>query len=144
MTNIDINKIKLITFIFIPSFIVSVICPGILFVFIFNENLFIDTEIIKLTLLCISISFPIWFINSIFTYHKIYYNSDVLLKNDDLQFASILGSFITIPILYIPILIKIFYNISLQVGIIISILLQIIIILIINYEKIFKYVKSNS
>ena len=138
MTNIDINKINLITFIFIPTFIVSVICPGILFVFMYGRNLFVTTDTIKLTLLCISISFPIWFINSIFIYYDLNYNSDKILKNDDLQFASILGSFITIPVIYIPLIIKIFCDISLQIGVMISIIIQLIILLIIFIKKLRK------
>ncbi|TBX65197.1 hypothetical protein EZL74_12455 [Flavobacterium silvisoli] len=135
MTNIDLNKIKLITFIFIPSFIVSVICPGILFVFMFGKDLFINTDTIKLTLLSISVSFPIWFINSIFVYYQLYYNSDEELENDHLQFASILGSFMTIPVIYLPIVVKLFCEIPLQAGVMISFATLLLILLIIYIVK---------
>ncbi len=68
-------------------------------------------------------------------YYELYYNSDVALKNDNLQFASILGSFLTIPVIYIPIIVKLYYNIPLQTGVMISFAIQLFILLIIFIKK---------
>ncbi len=129
MQNIDINKIKSITFVAISLFMVSVICPGILFVFTFNKELFINTDVFKLVLLCISITFPVWLLNSMFMLYIIHYDSPKELKNEDLQLLSIIGSFLTIPVIYSPILIKMFFDISIQISIMINLTVELIILL---------------
>ena len=61
--NLDLHKIKSLTFITIVFIIFSTICAGILFVLVYSKELFIQTDTLKLLLLSFAITSPFWILD---------------------------------------------------------------------------------
>jgi len=124
--NLDLHKIKSITFVTFLLFCITIVCPGIMFVFLFSRDLFLETDTFKLILLSISITTPISLINSflIGLIQKPERNDNI---DDNLQLITIFGNVISLPIIYIPLIVKLFIDISLQSGVSIVIALEILI-----------------
>ncbi len=132
--NIDLHKIKPVTFVTAIFIILSTLCAGILFIFIYSKDLFEKTDAIKLILLSMSLTIPTWIINSsIVVFFDESKHEDV---NFSLQIFGLIGSIISLPVLYIPILTKLFINISLQTGVIIGTSIEVIIILFLLFNKV--------
>lgn len=126
--NLDLHKIKSLTFITIIFIIFSTICAGILFVLVYSKELFIQTDTLKLLLLSFAITSPFWILNCFLI--SIFDNDDKPNIEQDFQIYGLLGSIISIPVIYTPILIKIFKDISLQIGIMSSISMELFIMII--------------
>lgn len=128
--NLDLHRIKSITFVTVMLFCITIICPGIMFVFLFSRELFIETDTFKLILLSISITMPISLINSLLIG---LIQIDIINDNIDenLQLMNIFGNIISLPIIYIPLIVKLFVDISLQCGVSIVIGLELAIFLIV-------------
>ncbi|RXM47505.1 hypothetical protein BOW55_11035 [Flavobacterium sp. YO12] len=99
-----------------------------MFVFLFSKELFLETDTFKLILLSVSITMPISLVNSflIGLLQEPERNDNL---DDNLQLIIILGNVISLPIIYIPLMVKLFIDISLQCGVSILIALEIIIFL---------------
>lgn len=134
--NLDLHKIQALTFLTILLICGCILFPGILFLFAFNVSLFKETDAFKLILLCASGSCPIWFINTFifFLLHKRSEKANGQLDDDPpmvtLQIYSILGSIFSIPVLYIPVLIKLYNDINIESGIAYALSIQILLIII--------------
>jgi hypothetical protein len=126
--NLDLHKIKSLTFITIIFIIFSTICAGILFVLVYSKELFIQTDTLKLLLLSFAITSPFWILNCLII--SIFDNEDKPNIERDFQLYGLLGSMVSIPVIYTPILIKIFKDISLQIGIMSSISMELFIMII--------------
>lgn len=126
--NLDLHKIKSLTFITIIFIIFSTICAGNLFVLVYSKELFIQTDTLKLLLLSFAITSPFWILNCFLI--SIFDNDDKPNIEQDFQIYGLLGSIISIPVIYTPILIKIFKDISLQIGIMSSISMELFIMII--------------
>ncbi|WP_129024148.1 hypothetical protein [Flavobacterium sp. YO12] len=126
--NLDLHRIRSITFVTVMLFCITIICPGIMFVFLFSKELFLETDTFKLILLSVSITMPISLVNSflIGLLQEPERNDNL---DDNLQLIIILGNVISLPIIYIPLMVKLFIDISLQCGVSILIALEIIIFL---------------
>lgn len=99
------------------------ISPGILFLFIYYKQSFVELETFKVTLLAFSINSPFWIINtSLYSLWEgaIEGNS----KNNSHFMASLAGSFWTIPVVYIPILLKFFWNLDLKEAALVMIIIE--------------------
>ena len=126
--NLDLHRIKSITFVTFMLFCITIICPGIMFVFLFSRELFLETDTFKLILLSISITAPISLINSFLTMLIQEAQTDAETNeevDENLQLTTILGNLISLPVIYIPLVVKLFYDISLQFGVSIVIGLEI-------------------
>ena len=120
--NFNLNKLTSVTIAIVLLFAVAIITPGTLFIFIFSRELFIELETLKLILLAISITLPIWVLN---TYAFASLGGE--WKKDpekNLRVSTVVGSYFSIPIICIPALVKLFVDISLQIGVVIIIGLQ--------------------
>jgi len=124
--NLDLDKFKSITWLTLLLLIVTLIFPGILFVFSFNRELFLKLDLIKLILLGVAITTPIWLLNS---FIMSIMSKEAISENENLQLTGIVGSIISIPILYLPILINFFFNITSRTGVIILLSIQLCIII---------------
>jgi hypothetical protein len=128
--NLDLHKIKSITFVTFMLFCITIICPGIMFVFLFSRELFLETDTFKLILLSVSITTPIFLINSflITLIQEPEINDNI---DENLQITTIFGNIISLPIIYIPLIVKLFFDISLQCGVSIVIGLEFVIFLLV-------------
>lgn len=126
--NLDLHKIKSLTFITIIFIIFTTICAGILFILVYSKELFIQTDTFKLLLLSFAITSPFWILNCFVV--SIFDNKDKPNIEEDFQLYGLLGSIISIPVIYTPVLIKIFNDISLQIGIMSSISMELLVIII--------------
>ena len=125
---LDLNKIHSTTWMTVVFVVLSTFCPGILYIYCFNADLFLSLDIIKLILLASSISTPFWLLNIFLV------GIDGSVKIDsassyDFKFNIFLGSILTIPIFAIPTLLKIFFDIQVKTGVLMSIILQTLIVL---------------
>lgn len=114
--NIDFHKLKPITFVTVVLIFLATICSGLLFIFVFSRKLFIEIDTFKLLLLSLSITTPFWLVNSAMV-AIISKDSKVDDVYDNIQITSLFGSFFSIPVFCVPILIKIFTDISIQYGV---------------------------
>lgn len=115
--NFDLDKIKRPVVAFFISFVIAVILTGILFIFSFNKSFFETHDLIIVILLGCSITSPIWLLNSIFVLYVI--NEPTNEKELFLsEIAGIFASIVIIFIFYIPILIKLYFDLSFNVAVI--------------------------
>ena len=101
--DIDLNKIKSITWATVIFIAVTIIFSGVLFIFSFSRELFFKTELAKLILLSISITTPFWLLNTLLVLtFSLWDNFNPF--GDEFQTGVIGGSIISIVIFYFPIL----------------------------------------
>ena len=126
----DFKDITSITWFFVVTFLIGTIIPGILLIYVFHENLFLSMETMKLILLSIGISTPVWYLNTaiimIATDDDKQY-SDKELKHD-MQLVGVLGSLITMPVLFFPVLFKLFIDIQLKTAFYIVVVLEVLVV----------------
>ena len=66
MANInDFKGIPPLTWTFIVAMVIGTIIPGLLLVFLFRQDLFMEVETIKLLFLSMGITLPVWLCNTI-------------------------------------------------------------------------------
>ena len=110
--DIDFNKFSAKTWIAIILLWVTVICSGILFLFLFKTNLFTTLDTIKLILLSSAIATPIWLFNCIIILFSFEQSFTVQGTTEtDFLSVAIRAALFSIPIFYIPLLIKFFFTI---------------------------------
>jgi len=119
--DLDLNKIKSMTWATVVFIVVTIIISGVLFIFSFNRELFFKTELVKLILLSISITAPIWLLNTVLV---LLFVKPIIPNDEDLQGCVITGCIISIVVIYLPILVKFFFNITTHTGVIILLILQ--------------------
>lgn len=105
----DIKDVHPITWGFVVMLVLVTIVPGLLLVFLFNEQLFMQVETVKLLFLSISITMPLWALN---TFVCFFSEEDEMSVIERLQFNGLLGAFFSFLPLYAPALVKIFADID--------------------------------
>jgi hypothetical protein len=122
--NIDLDKIKSTAFVTILVITIALISPGILFIFMYSRKLFIQTDTLKLILLGIAISSPIWILNAFLASFND--QGDKKDVENNLKVWGMVASIISIPVICVPTFVKLFFNINLQTGVLILIFVEII------------------
>jgi hypothetical protein len=132
MSNLnDFKGISSITWGFIVFFLISTIIPGMLLLFLFNEELYLNLESVKLLCLSMGITFPVWFVNTVlamFRYDKELKDDLKTTIKEDLQIVGLLGAILSIPVMYSPILANLFVDIKAQEALYIGFFIEVIII----------------
>ena len=124
--DIDFNKFSSKTWIALILIWITLISSGILFLFLYKNNLFTTLDIFKLILLSSSISTPIWLANClvILISFQEYFRNDKGLV--DFLLLAISAALFSIPVFYVPFLIKFFFHNSTIIGIIWILCLQVV------------------
>lgn len=132
MSNLnDFKGISSITWGFVVFFLISTIIPGMLLIFFFNEDLYLNLESVKLLCLSMGITMPVWFVNTIlvmFRYEKEIKDDPNTTIKEDLQIAGLFGAILSIPVMYSPILAKLFVDINAQKALYIGLFIEVMII----------------
>jgi len=128
----------------VPMIIVTV-CNGILFLFCFKRELFLNMDFFKLVLLSLSFACVIWLFNSFIsillsqnkTNNEIDIEKESVNVNEtnykEVILHSLISSVLTFPVLLIPSIIKLFFDINTKTGILISIIIEVIVITYVIY-----------
>lgn len=128
----EFKEIPPITWGFVLLFSIGTIIPGILLIFLFREELFISVESVKLLFLSMGITLPVWVCNTLFTILAI--NSETKGDNNEedamhsLQISGMFGAVISVPPLYIPALVYLFYPICSNTGFYVGFGVEIVVI----------------
>lgn len=113
----DLNGLQPITWGFIVMLLLVTIVPGYLLIFLFNEQLFLEVDTVKLLFLSVSITMPLWSLN---TFVCFFNKEEQLSVMERLQFNGLLGAFFTFFPLYTPALVKLFSDIDIAFAIYIA------------------------
>lgn len=113
----DLNGLQPITWGFIVMLLLVTIVPGYLLIFLFNEQLFLEVDTMKLLFLSVSITMPLWSFN---TFVCFFNKEDQMSVMERLQFNGFLGAFFTFLPLYTPALVKLFSDIDIDSAIYIA------------------------
>lgn len=113
----DIKDLHPITWGFVVMLVLVTIVPGVLLVFLFNEQLFLQVETVKVLFLSISITMPLWALN---TFVCFFSEEDEMSVIERLQFNGLLGAIFSFLPLYTPALVKIFADIDCKCAVGIS------------------------
>jgi hypothetical protein len=122
---LNFNVVKLSTFLLT---LFSNICPPFMFLVSYNKDIIYSLDIFKLSILCISIMFPIWLINFYFISRII---TKKIQKTNEIKInvLVIITSLVSIPILYIPGLTNLYYKLTIKEMMPIIFFLEIILII---------------
>lgn len=104
----DLKDLRPVTWGFIVMLVLVTIVPGYLLIFMFNEELFLEVETVKLIFLAISITMPVWALNTFLCF----FSKEDLGVMERLQFNGLLGAFYSFIPLYAPALMKVFVDID--------------------------------
>lgn len=121
-----ISELEKLSFrnVFFYSFLVTaIISSGILFIFIFNQRLFFELDILKLLLLSMAITTPIYAFNCVIAMIGAEFNDN---EGEEERFLLIMfiGIIITLIIISLLALIKLFVAINVKVVIVILLVLE--------------------
>ena len=111
--NYDFNTLKPPTWVMLGAMFLSIVCPGVLFLYSFSYNLFISIDTFKLILLSSAIMLPTWVINIIL----VTLGYQPIGKDFKVETRTIAASCFNMSVLYLPIIINHFYKISLHSAI---------------------------
>jgi hypothetical protein len=126
--NIDLSKLSTISLMTLLMVFFATISPGALFIFIFSKELFLELDTFKLILLSFGLTSPFWIINTIpYLYWE---NAPSNQKNTDSPFIACLsGGLWTLPVVYSPLVLFLFLELTTRNAFIIMFILEIIILL---------------
>ncbi|MBS9525938.1 hypothetical protein KI659_18095 [Litoribacter alkaliphilus] len=143
MMSIDLKDVKAPAVITVLLFLIAVMGSGVLFIFIYYQQLFYDLDTVKLLLIAFSIGSPIWLVNAFLMSH---FNYVDLAAAGGVHLGAIMGAVVSIPIIYIPIIIGFYFDISGEWGIGSIMGLQLIMFLGLVYDDIVlkRHEKKNS
>lgn len=113
----DLNRLQPITWGFVVMLMLVTIVPGYLLIFLFNEQLFLEVDTIKLLFLSVSITMPLWSFN---TFVCFFNKENQMSVMERLQFNGLLGAFFTFFPLYTPALVKLLSDIDIDCAIYIA------------------------
>lgn len=136
----DFKGIPPLTWTFIVAMVIGTIIPGLLLVFLFRQDLFMEVETIKLLFLSMGITLPVWLCNTILVAYSLddgnNKKGDEQVRND-IQIAGLVGAMFSVPALFIPVIVKMFCDISSEIAFYIGfgIELAIIILFVIIFNK---------
>ena len=128
----DFRGIPPITWSFIVVMVIGTIIPGLLLVFLFRPDLFMSIETIKLLLLSMGITLPVWLCNTILA--AIIMDKLTSTEKEDqvgfhLQIMGLLGAIFSVPALFLPAIIEMFVDLSPHVAFYIGFGIEIAIVL---------------
>lgn len=130
----DIKKVDPLTWGFVVMFVLVTIVPGLLLLFIFDKQLFMEIETIKVLFLSISITLPFWALN---TFMCLLYddkdNKNQTVKNQ-LQLSGLLGAIFSFIPLYVPVIVILFVDLDYKVAAWIAIGLEILILIFLRLD----------
>lgn len=89
--------------------ILVTILPGLLLIYLFNEELFLHVETVKLLFLSISITMPAWALNTIVCCFD---KDESMSVMEQLQFNGFIGALFSFFPLYAPAVVKLFVDID--------------------------------
>ena len=128
----DLKEVSPDMWLIVFAFLLATIIPGVLYIFLFDRGLFIEIETFKMVALAISLTAPVWFMNMIIA--SVIINAIDENEFERLKWDTARGAFITVPTLFLPILIKIFtVQLSVLWTILIGIAINIVMILLMLY-----------
>ena len=112
--------------------VIGTIIPGLLLVFLFRPDLFMSIETIKLLLLSMGITLPVWLCNTILA--AIIMDKLTSTEKEDqvgfhLQIMGLLGAIFSVPVLFLPAIIEMFVDLSPHVAFYIGFGIEIAIVL---------------
>jgi hypothetical protein len=143
--DLEISKITPFTFMTITLIFLSTVSPGVLFFFVYNSRIVFELETFKLLVLSFAVTSPFWLINStIYLILEIKFLKIEEMSSDSnlLHICSMAGSFWTMPAVYLPSLIAVFYKFDLKFAVLMMILIEVVTIFLIwNLEHRFQHKK---
>ena len=86
----DLNNLQPITWGFVVMLLLVTIVPGYLLIFLFNEDLFLEVDTVKLLFLAVSFTMPLWSFN---TFVCFFNKENEMSVVERLQFNGLLGAF---------------------------------------------------
>ncbi len=126
---IDIDKIKAFPVITFLTLFCGVFISGFLFIYVFNDEIFLSLDLFRLTALAVSITIPLFSINGFLILMGLTKDEENAPNNDAFHraFAAsmYLGSLMTIPVIYISILIGYFFELTEKQGILLAIIIEV-------------------
>jgi len=123
----EVKELQPITWFLLVMLVLVTIVPGLLLIYLFNENLFLQVESVKIIFLSISITMPVWALNTIVCG---FINDDSMSVIEHMQFCGLLGSFFSFVPLYAPAVVKLFTDIEGKCAVIIAGGLEILVLII--------------
>lgn len=106
---------------------------GILFLFIFNRPLFLSLDLFRLSMLGVSITAPVLALNTILVQSSFDFNRDDVSEDQFhrlLGSAAFLGTLLSFFVLYVPILLGYFFDLSIKCGIAFVLITQVLMMII--------------
>lgn len=131
----DITKLELPAVLTGVLIIASILCPGILFIRVFDLAVFLKADWIMVLLMGCSITFPVWFINTALVAWAVDRSPEDEGTYTYQHLIATAGGLIALPVVYIPVLIGFFTDIPLKTGVIIAIGIQICVLIYVVVDK---------
>ncbi|SMD44812.1 hypothetical protein SAMN00777080_3446 [Aquiflexum balticum DSM 16537] len=125
--SLDISKITPVSFMTLILIFFASVAPGILFLFIYDPGIVFELETIKLLVLCFAITAPFWLVNStVYLILETKFSKGEETGSDPnlLHICSMAGSFWTMPAVYLPSLIALFFELDLKFAVLGMILIE--------------------
>ncbi len=143
MANVnDFKGIPSVTWGFIVLFIIGAVLPGVLLVYLFKQELFLQIETTKLLFLSTSITLPVWvfntFLHALFREDNSVPNVGEDEEREEMQFVGMTGVVFSAPIFYIPSFIKMITDISTNTAFVVALVVELFMVSIMAVPKIMK------
>lgn len=119
---IDLSEFRPFSFAIILIVLAATLFPGILFIYIFNEDLFFKLETIELLLLSVSITLPVLLLNSyLYLAYSFDFSGTISTEEMDRRFkiGAFFGGRYSIFMLYVTMAVGFFSKLSIIWGVII-------------------------
>ena len=132
--DINIDKVKAFSVTTFLYLICGVFIPGFLFLYVFKRDIFLSLDLFRLTALAISITVPLFSVNGFLILMALTKDEEGTPDEDGFHkvFASsiYLGSIMTIPVIYLSLLIGYFFKFTVSQGILTVIIIEIIMLIV--------------
>lgn len=123
--NLDLHKLPENVYMFV-MFAITSLLGGFIFIEFFFNDFYHKVDNYRLTIFSIAIALPLLAFNTILSS----INSEANVEKLEFSDAVVVGSFFTIPVIYIPVLIGFFFHITSLAAVIIVLALEVILIVI--------------
>lgn len=130
--NFNFEKLKPTSWAMILLSLSATLLPGCLFVFLFNPILFTELETVKVILLGLGLTLPLFLINSVI---YVMWEGGLGESTDSNGFQTgvLAGSIFTLPVVYVPLLWKFFIGLSLKQGVLVLLGMEVIVFFLVLY-----------
>lgn len=125
--DLNLNALKITSWIMLILIFISVVCPSFLLIFSFNNDLFFKLETIKLLFIGLSITTPVWLLNSFLV--VLFTTTENKDEDFEEQAIGMIGCLFSFPVFYIPILVNFFGEITILSAVILSIVIEVLLII---------------